>query len=207
MTTLLGNDVNSEARAATRSDSSEAPKRSANGWPIVDKLDEHKIEGSDLAVSVAGGPAAVILLHVARRFHYEVDHLKPEASEEVVGYLPSGKFVQQYESNHSSGTAIAIRPNSYPTGVSGSFFPHELVVIRDILAECEGVVRWGGDERVPKESHFQIDVRPDDERLAALAEKISKWNRTPGLGAGARDPFLEDRLIASRLLREKQRRN
>lgn len=72
---------------------------------------------------------------------------------------------QPHESNYSSETAIAIRPNTYPLGISGGLFPHELIVIRDILAEYDGVVRWGGDERVPKESHFQVDVPPGDARI------------------------------------------
>lgn len=59
-----------------------------------------------------------------------------------------------------SGTAIAIHPVLYPDGSKDGFFPHETVVVQDILADCEGVVRWGGDEKVSMESHFQVDVPP-----------------------------------------------
>ncbi|MFJ8440060.1 hypothetical protein [Kitasatospora griseola] len=64
------------------------------------------------------------------------------------------------ESNQSSGTAVQIRPGSYPSGVRGGFYPLEVLTIRDILADCEGVVRWGGDDRVPDESLFYVDVAP-----------------------------------------------
>ncbi|GII92219.1 hypothetical protein [Sinosporangium siamense] len=78
------------------------------------------------------------------------------------------------------------------------------MILRDILAECDGVVRWGGDFKVPKESHFQIDVPPGDKRLDALANRISGWNSTPGEGAGAVDPFTSKRLQAARVMKRKQ---
>ena len=44
-----------------------------------------------------------------------------------------------------------------------------------------------------KESHFQIDVRPGDSRLARLARRIRGEDEAPGSGAGSIDPFLPDR--------------
>lgn len=179
---------------------------SANGWPILAQARAKRIQGSNLRVAVAPGAAGTVLLHVARRFHYEISRLRPDAPAEITGHTDNRTVAQPYESNHLSGTAIAIRPGTYPLGVPDGFFPHELTVIRDILAECQGVVRWGGDEPTPKESHFQIDVAPGDHTLRALAKKINKWNRTPGAGAGATDPFTRDRLTAARAMAERQSR-
>ncbi|MGW5650969.1 hypothetical protein [Streptomyces humi] len=160
--------------------------RSANGWPVIDAPTPKAIEGSGLDVAVRDGAVATVLLHVARRFHYEIDALRPG---DVTGHRTSRTLRQPYESNCLSGTAIAIRPLGYPVGAENGFFPNELVVVRDILAECEGVVRWGGDEPTPKESHFQIDVGPGDPLLKTVAAKIAGWDDTPGRGAGTVDAF------------------
>jgi hypothetical protein len=49
-----------------------------------------------------------------------------------------------YQRNHASGTAIDIRAGHYPAGARGGFDRIELEVIRDILADCEGIVRQNG---------------------------------------------------------------
>lgn len=114
---------------------------------------------------------------MARRFHYEIGALK---AGEIAGHRTARTISQPYESNYLSATAIAIRPELYPLGVRDGFFPLELTIVRDILAECEGVIRWGGDETNPMEGHFQIDVKPGDRKLRVLAARIDGWNRKPG---------------------------
>jgi hypothetical protein len=175
---------------------------SANGWPVIDAPRPQQIEGSGLSVAVVEGEVATVLLHVARRFHYEIDTLR---SGDVTGHGTSRTVQQPYESNYLSGTAIAIRPTGYPVGAENGFFPHELVIVRDILAECEGVVRWGGDEQTSKESHFQIDVKPGDARLEAVAAKIAGWSGTSGKGAGSVDAFEPGRRRAAAELQRRQR--
>ena len=175
---------------------------SANGWPVIPEPEARRIEGSDIDVTVRPGDVATVLLHVARRYYYEIDTLR---KGEVSGHGASREIAQPYESNYLSGTAIAIRPGSYPVGVKEGFFPLELMVIRDILAECKGVVRWGGDEEIPKESHFQIDVGPGDRRLENFADQISAWHLRPGQGAGSIDPFTAARRSASQRMERKQR--
>lgn len=59
------------------------------------------------------------------------------------------------------------------------------MVIRDILAECDGVVRWGGDDDDrPYEALFSIDVPPGDKRLTDLVAKLRIWADEPGAGPG-----------------------
>ncbi|WP_351226848.1 hypothetical protein [Streptomyces sp. NPDC002133] len=160
---------------------------SANGWPILDDAPSHRVEGSGRTVRLAEGDAAVILLHIARRFHYEVDGLRPA---DLSGHTTDRRVREAYESNHLSGSAIAIRPHAYPVGVKGGLYPNELVVIRDVLAELDGVVRWGGDAKVPKESHFELALRPRHPRLKGVARKIRGWTDAPGgEGAGSTDAF------------------
>ncbi|MEU3619338.1 hypothetical protein ABZ725_44655 [Streptomyces sp. NPDC006872] len=127
------------------------------------------------------GAAATVLVHVVRRYHYEIDTL---AHGEVIGFRPADRTLKGYATNHASGTAVAIRPTWYPDGAKDGLFPHQLATVRDILEECQDVVAWGGDFRHPNESHFQIDVPPSDARLKRLADRIRGWEETPGQGAG-----------------------
>ncbi|WP_326696438.1 hypothetical protein OG909_03320 [Streptomyces sp. NBC_01754] len=165
--------------------------RSANGWKILDEAASHTIEGSGRSVRLAGGDAATLLLHVARRFHYEIDQLR---KEDVTGHTTSRGIRQPHESNYLSGTAIAIRSYAYPLGVRGGLYPHELAVVRDILAELDGVVTWGGDLVPPQESHFDIALGPTHPKVRGVARKLRTWRDTPGLGAGAIDAFEPERL-------------
>lgn len=153
--------------------------KSQNGWPVVGEVPAGVVEGSSLLVGVLPGDVATVLLHCARRFCYELGGV-----DVIAGHTTAREVRTPYESNYLSGTAIAIRPAGYPVGLTGGFFKPEVAVIRDVVAECEGVVRWGGDLRPAKESHFQIDVPPGDARLAAVAAKIASWRHEPGAGAG-----------------------
>jgi hypothetical protein len=167
---------------------------SPNGWPINTEADAggsvwtRPVAGAGTTVAVAIGDVEAILVHVVRRFHYEIDTLRPG---EVIGFRKAAG-TKGYRLNHSSGTAVDIRPGYYPVGVGGGFFPAQLEVVRDILADCEGLVSWGGDLTTPDEAHFELSVPPSDERVAALASKLRQWTETPGLGAGViqnpRDP-------------------
>jgi hypothetical protein len=163
-----------------------AGRMSPNGWPIATESDAagpvwtRPLVGTGGTVEIAIGDAELILLHVARRFHYEIDTLRPH---EVIGFRkPAG--LRGYQLNHASGSAIDIRPGHYPVGVRGGFFPAELEVIRDILADCGGLVRWGGDFGVPDEAHFELTAPPTDARVRRLAAELRQGKTTPGAGAG-----------------------
>ncbi|GIH62937.1 M15 family metallopeptidase [Microbispora siamensis] len=160
--------------------------KSPNGWSINTAANSggsvwtRPVPGTAFGVDVALADAEVILIHVIRRFHYEIDTLRPG---EVIGFK-NPDTVKGYELNHASGTAIDIRPDQYPPGVHGGFYQHELAVVRDILAECKDIVKWGGDFTVPDEAHFEIAVPPTDSRLREFADQVRGWNSTPGVGAG-----------------------
>ncbi|HEY4455197.1 MAG TPA: hypothetical protein VGN81_12855 [Pseudonocardiaceae bacterium] len=178
----------------------------ANDWPVIAAPKPLEIEGTNLAVALLPGDVATVLLHCARRFCYEIDDTLTQT--DVSGYSANRSVGAPFESNYLSGTAFALRPNFYPLGVQNGFFPRDVVIIRDILADCEGVVRWGGDLNPAKESHFQIDVPPNNATLAAVANKITRWQQLPGQGAGsATDPFSPDRLRAARALQTQQSRH
>jgi hypothetical protein len=183
---------------------------SANGWPIESavgpsqNVQELRLVGTPAHVRLRLADVATILMHVVRRFHYDVAALD---AGQVVGFRPGSVLSTRHESNHASGTAVDIRREWYPAGTRGGFSATELVVIRDILAESEGIVRWGGDYRYsPDESHFQIDVPPTDARVSALARKLRIAAGEPdgGPGTEAQLPFIPRRMTEARRLAARQ---
>jgi hypothetical protein len=158
---------------------------SANGWETQTVADSgmiltRPVAGSDVTVAVRVGDVETVLMHVIRRHHYEIGTLRPG---DVVGFRSPDRASTGHRTNHASGTAVDIRPGWYPTG-SRTLSGHELDVIRDILADCAGVVVWGGDLTTPEESHFHIDVAPTDPLLTEVANTLRTWNDLPGRGAG-----------------------
>jgi hypothetical protein len=137
------------------------------------------VQGTDISVSLLRGPSATALLYAARRFHYEIDALHP------------GDLVTD-----ASGTVLDIRPNWYPAGARDNFLPHQLTVVRDIVAQCDGLLSWGGDAPAPREGRFQLAVASADPRLRALAKRLDTDARTPSrrVGAGTALPFTPARL-------------
>ncbi|CAM5662067.1 MULTISPECIES: hypothetical protein [Streptomyces] len=166
---------------------------SANQWEMEKVADaggditSRPVPGTGLNVSVRKGDTATVLVHVIRRFHYEIAtlglHGEPNPIE---GWMaPSTvRDSQLPEANRASGTAIVIRPDFYPPGVRGGFTPGQHQIIRDIIADTEGIVRWGGEDRRPYEGLFYLTVPPGDARLKRVAAKIRAWGETPGAGAG-----------------------
>lgn len=169
-------------------------RRTQNHWPVVDAADTEatRIEGTNVSVSLLKGDVATVLFHVVRRFSYEIDTLRPG---DVQGYSTDRAVGADFESNRLSGTAIAIRPLFYPLGAQKGTGLSDLekVVVANILADCRGVVGWGGNADPVKESHFQINVGPGDPELNRLAARIRGEDASPGAGAGSIDPFLPTR--------------
>ncbi|MEX2985646.1 hypothetical protein [Streptomyces sp. C36] len=165
-------------------------KPSHNGWEMERVADgggsifTRPVPGTPLAgIAVRMGDVEAVLVHLVRRFHYGIDELR---KGDVVGWhSPSAVRHELPESNLASGTAVRIRPGHFPVGNHGGFFPLQLMAIRDILAELDGAVRWGGDDRKVDEALFYVDVKPGDVRLREVANKIRGWQEMAGQGAGA----------------------
>ncbi|MFE3387043.1 hypothetical protein [Streptomyces anulatus] len=178
---------------------------SSNGWPVLQRAPEHRVEGAGgTRISCLGGDVATVLLHLVRRYHYEVRAIGPR---DITGHTADRVIGPSYESNHLSGTAVTLFPALYPAGAKGNVFPQDLATLRDVLAELDGVVAWGGDQEHAKESHFQIDVAPGDKRLAEVAARVRAWGCRPGAGAGvAPDVFATGRRTRARDVRDRQNR-
>ncbi|MEU8673797.1 twin-arginine translocation signal domain-containing protein [Streptomyces sp. NPDC048560] len=176
-------------RALERGKRTRHGKPSPNGWEMEIATDRggavwtRPVPGTPVeGVAVRIGDVETVLVHVIRRFHYEVDTLR---KDDVTGWRRPAEVRRGLaEANQASGTAVQIRPGHYPPGAKGGFFPQQQIVVRDILAELDGVVRWGGDDRRPDESLFYLAVKPGDQRLDAVVRKLRGWSEEPGKGAG-----------------------
>lgn len=181
------------------------PATTANGWPAQSRADEastvwtRPVSGTGLKVQICVGVPEVLLVHVTRRIHYEIQPLLPG---DLTGWRPDVGPEKGAESNLASGTAIHVRPGA----ATDSYFPLEVLALRDILADCAGTVRWGGDDRSPDQSLFYIDVPPDHVGLQELAETLRSAAETPGAGPGMTVPFLQpERRSRARAVARSQR--
>ncbi|MEO5832906.1 MAG: hypothetical protein ABIR83_05985 [Nakamurella sp.] len=140
------------------------------------------IEGSGAKIALTKGPAGVILRHVVRRFNYELTEL---GTGDITAFDLGVQDPLLEQANLASGTAVSILPSFYVPGSRQNFFDTQVIVLRDILAECEGVIKWGGDfESRTAEGYFQIDVPPDSPLITSVGLKISAWDASKDQGAG-----------------------
>jgi hypothetical protein len=173
---------------------------SANGWRIDPAaIATYRIEGSAASVALRKGAAAAVLLHVARRWHYEIAAIDTGEGGGVAGYTPRRTVRAAYESNYFSGTAAALHPTAYPVGGSEQLWPHHEVIVRDILLDCEGTVAWGGDLNPVKASHFHLAAGPKDKTLARVAARLDTSrhaefkDQTAGIVADPATPARRDK--------------
>lgn len=170
---------------------------SANGWRIDPAaILTHRIEGSRASVALRPGAAAAVLLHVARRWHYEIAALDTGEGGGVTGYSERHTAGAGFESNYLSGTAIALHPTAYPLGGSERLWPQHEVIVRDILLDCAGTVAWGGDLTPSMASHFHVAARPGDEILARVGARLGAAgprSQTAGTVADPATPARRDR--------------
>lgn len=171
--TLLGATAGAGALALTPVPAMAAPQTSANGWTVDPAaIATYRVEGSEASVALRRGPAAVVLLHIARRWHYEIAPLDTGEGGGVVGHTADRPVRAAFESNYLSGTAIALHPTAYPVGGSERLWPHHEAIVRDILVDCDGTVVWGGDLSLATASHFHVVAAPRGSALARVADRL-----------------------------------
>lgn len=143
---------------------------SQNGYKAKDfsLIDVFTVPTTSIKVSLRKGDVATVLLELMRRYHTEVEPLKPA---DTGGYNPRSIIGRTVVSNHASGTAVDLRWNDHPLGTSGTFTTQERAAIERILTDMEGVVRWGGNYTGRKdEMHFEV-IAPLS-KVSDLARRI-----------------------------------
>jgi hypothetical protein len=167
------------AEGADKSARPWAGRVSANGWRIdSEAIAMYRIEGSLASVALRRGQAAAVLLHIARRWHYEIAPVDTGEGGGVAAYTTGRTVRVDFESNYLSGTAIALHPTAYPLGGTERLWPYHEVIVRDILVDCDGTVAWGGDLRPAKASHFHLVAQPGDKALARVAARLDRSRQT-----------------------------
>ncbi|MFC8872224.1 hypothetical protein ACFUAC_31990 [Streptomyces sp. NPDC057148] len=158
---------------------------SQNGWEIQNQANHvstvltRSVSGTGFHVDVRIGLPELLLLHIARRFHYEVRELR---AGDLQGWSRIGRTpLTSPASNLSSGTALRIVPGAR---AQGSYFPPQVRTIREIVGDCAGTVRWGGDDDSVDASLYYLAVGPDSEELLRVAPKFQEWSDRLGAGAG-----------------------
>lgn len=144
-----------------------------NGWAAsANKLaigvdSKFNVEGIKFPGGVKGGDVATVLGYVAEQVHRRVE---PLVDGWCWGYSYRDVRGGTSLSNHSAACAIDVNAPSHPLGRKNTFDSAQVATIRQILAECLGVVRWGGTYTRPDEMHFEIIG--DHARVAAAAVAI-----------------------------------
>lgn len=137
--------------------------KSHNGWPVEYGVDaesaiaSHSISGIDASADFRIGPAAVVLLSLVRRLHYEVSLLE---DSDISGWeAVESLSLSHPESNLASGTAVRIRSGA----PSDQYYAHEEEHVRSIVESYKGVIQWGGEFSTPDQSFFFIGSPPRDQ--------------------------------------------
>jgi hypothetical protein len=149
-------------------------ERSYNGWQAHRDRRQINVEpmtvsGSAFPGGVKRGDVTTVLQYVAEQFNARVEALRPDW---CWGYNYRQNRNANNLSCHASGTAIDCNAPAHPNGKRGTFSAAQVRTIRQILAECGGVVQWGGDFRgTPDEMHFEI--LGDASQVAGVARNLS----------------------------------
>jgi hypothetical protein len=132
--------------------------KSQNGWPVdVSGARQNRtpIAGVRFPNGFLAGDVYTVFEHLFGRLSREVERMVPGTCW--------GWFVKIIEgsttiSNHASGTAGDYNATRHPMGVRNTFSRAQQAKIRQILADLDGVIRWGGDYTGrPDDMHFEIN--------------------------------------------------
>lgn len=150
-----------------------------NGWPdaTAGMVVRVTVGGDKDGCEVLRGDVDTVLTEFMRRFHDQVEPIVTASGWRSRAFNASiGGHVQ---SNHISGTAVDLNGSWHPyektarVWTSG-FTAAQIAEVRKILADFDGVIRWGLDFPSPLRDgmHFEINVPPGSGRVATLARKI-----------------------------------
>lgn len=137
-------------------------RTSQNGWPVIldrEKITDPVLFGEDFPNGWLKGDVDVVFRYLITRLHREVEPIDFAHRADDWGYYVKNIEGSAVESNHSSGTAFDYNAHTHPMGVRNTYSEADRRKIRAILADLNGVVRWGGDYTGrPDDMHFEIDA-------------------------------------------------
>jgi len=147
---------------------------SHNGWPVLDKAPAGKLKW--ITGTVLEGDVTVLFEYLCREFDSRVEKIKVGES---CGWAHRYIKGTNTWSNHSSGTAIDLNPNTHAYGKVGTFNNAQKNEIKAILNELGNVIGWGGDyppRSTADEMHFEINA--NSTKVREVAEKLRRSHPT-----------------------------
>lgn len=137
------------------------------GWPVY-KTSSELVPLKWITGRVKPGDVHTVFDYLCQRFNDEVEPIRKDWSW---GWAYRKIRGSSKVSNHAKAIAIDLNAPAHPLGKRGTFSALQVLRIRSILRDLDGVVRWGGDYRTRKdEMHFEINVSPA--ALSKVAQKI-----------------------------------
>lgn len=149
---------------------------SYNGWPassdpaaIGINTAWEPIPGHRFPGGCKAGDVETVLTYVVRQLDARAEPIDRDAVKDEWGWFyKASANSPDLISCHSSGTAFDYNATRHPNGVRGTWTTRQVAVIREIQAECSGVVKWLGDAtRTADEMHFEIRGTTAEVRAAA----------------------------------------
>ncbi|WP_146251994.1 M15 family metallopeptidase [Xylanimonas oleitrophica] len=156
---------------------------SQNGWTVHPTSDV-LVPLRWITGRVLPGDVHTVFDYLCRRFDAEVEPIRQDWSWGWAYRAIRGQ-TSGY-SNHASATAIDLNAPAHPLGADPmrTFGAAKVAAIRSILADLDGVVRWGGNYTGRKDAmHFEINA--DARRVAAVAARIRGGSLATKPGASA----------------------
>jgi hypothetical protein len=120
----------------------------------------YTIPGTDRQIRLRFGAPGKLLVQCAAWFH---EHIEPIDAGQLDdwGYAARRIAGTNTVSNHASGTAMDLNALRHPSGVRGTFTPHQVDLIHYWLRTHDGCIRWGGDyEHSHDPMHWEIVRSP-----------------------------------------------
>lgn len=149
-----------------------------NGWDVYKSYsDPNLVNFPWVTGKVRKGDHYTVLEYIARRFNNEVEKINVAASW---GHNP--RPVRGYTnvwSEHATGTAIDLNAPQHPIRVAASktFSRAQIKRIRQIMKDCHGSARWGGEWSRPDGMHFELIG--GNAKVSAMALRITGGKVTP----------------------------
>lgn len=146
---------------------------SQNGWAVCTSAPSGTL--SWITGRVRPGDVATVFEYLCRRFHAEVEKINPAWSW---GWAYRPIRGSSTTSNHASGTALDLNAPAHPLGVHGTFPSSQVAACHKILADLDGVIRWGNDYSGRVDGmHFEVNASAA--KVAAVAARI-RAGKMPG---------------------------
>ena len=138
-------------------------KTSYNGYPASPDPDlihvvPFVVNGVPFPGGVREGDVHTVLHYFAEQFDLRVEKLSADLG--CWGFAYRQNRNADNLSCHASGTAIDLNAVRHPNGKRRTFTREQVAEIRKILAELDGVVRWGGDFGTVDEMHAEVSASP-----------------------------------------------